>query len=357
MANDNGTGEKTEQATPKKRQDAKERGQVLKSNELVMAGTLLIMFGALRALYPMILENLGEFATSYLTGQHMTMVQLNEGNFLPVWQNMVVGFLTIMLPLLAIALLAGVIMNVIQVGFNFSTKALEPKMSRLNPLEGIKRMFSVRSLFELAKSIAKVVAIGLVVYTAIQDNIGMFPTLMNTNLHGSLLRLSEVIFDAAFKILIVLAAIAVLDYVFQRFMFEKDLRMSKYEVKMEMKQQEGDPQIKGRIRQKQRQMAMMRMMADVPDADVVITNPTQYAVALKYDEEVGDAPKVLAIGKDHLAARIKEIAGKHNIDIVENKPLARSLYAYCQVGDFIPVDLYQAVAEILAQIYKNKPNM
>ncbi|MGI6152254.1 MAG: flagellar biosynthesis protein FlhB [Christensenellaceae bacterium] len=354
MADDSSAGERTEEATPKKRKDARERGQVLKSNELVMVGSMLIMFAALRGLMPMIAENLFSFAGEYLSGTHMTMEQMEIGSFLPIANNMAVGLLTILLPILAVALVAAVLINVIQTGFLFSTKAMEPKMSRLNPVEGFKRIFSMRGVFELLKSLLKVAVIGLVVYQEITNNLEVFPTLMNVGVHAAVLQIADMIVNAAFKVLAFLAIIAAVDYMFQRRKYEKDLMMSKYEVKMEMKQQEGDPQIKGKIKQKQREMAMMRMMSSVPDADVVITNPTEYAVALRYDEAVADAPRVVAKGKNLIAAKIKEIAQEHNVEIMEDKPLARSLYAYCEIGDFIPVELYQAVAEILAQVYRRK---
>ncbi len=354
MADNNSTGEKTESATPKRRQDARERGQVLKSNELVMTGSLLIMFGALRALTPVIAKNLIDFSGSFLSGQHMPMEYLTTSNVGPVMQEMVVGFLQIMLPILVVAVIAAVVVNIIQTGFLFSTKALEPKMSRLSMIEGFKRIFSGRTVFELLKAVLKIAVIGIVIYLEIEANLPAFSMMLGDGLTAAILQIAEMIFNAGFKILLFLAAIAFLDYMFQRRKFEKDLMMTKYEVRMEMKQQEGDPQIKGKIRQKQRQMAMMRMMQSVPDADVVITNPTQYAIALKYDEELGNAPLVLAKGKDHTAARIKEIAVEHSIELVENKPLARSLYVMCDVGDQIPVEMYQMVAEILAQVYKKK---
>ncbi len=353
MANENSTGEKTESATPKKRQDARERGQVLKSNELVMTGTLLIMFGALKLFTPIIAEGIINFTGSFLSGQFMTEA-LSLDNITPLMLQMIYGFLSIMLPILAVAVVAAVLINIVQTGFLFSTKALEPKMSRLNPAEGFKRIFSSRTLFELAKSILKIVIIGYIIYAEINSDLPAFSMMMTTSITASIMEIATLIFNAAFNILIFLMALAVLDYMYQRRKYEKDLMMTKYEVKMEMKQQEGDPQIKGKIRQKQRQMAMMRMMQDVPNADVVITNPTQYAVALKYDEAVGSAPFVLAKGKDLIAAKIKEIAKENEIEMVEDKPLARSIYASCEIGDQIPVDLYQAVAEILARVYKAK---
>lgn len=351
---DNSTGEKTESATPKRRQDARERGQVFKSMELVMTGSLFIMLGVLKILTPMIAENLMNFSAAFLSGQYLTNEVLNVDNIGPVMQEMIFGFLQIMLPILAIAVVGGVLLNIIQTGFLFSTKALEPKMSRLNIAEGFKRMFSGRTLFELLKAILKIIVIGAVIYTEIQTDLPAFSMMLSPSLTATILEVAELIFNAGFKIMLFLSAIALLDFMFQRRKYEKDLMMTKYEVRMEMKQQEGDPQIKGKIRQKQRQMAMMRMMQDVPDADVIITNPTHYAIALKYDEGKSSAPIVVAKGKDLVAQKIKEIAAEHKIEMVENKPLARSLYVMCEIGEQIPVEMYQVVAEILAQVYKKR---
>lgn len=354
MAEDGGTGERTEEATPKKRQDARERGQVLKSNELVTTGCLLIMFMAMRSFVPTIAENIMNFTTSYLSGRKMTGDVINMQNFMPISNDMVMGFLNIMLPIFVVAVIAAVLVNIIQVGFLFSTKALEPKMERINVIEGFKRLFSTRALFELMKAILKVIAVGFIIYNQISTNLYKFPTMMVDNYRGAIQHIAEMIFDAALQICLVLAVIAFADFMYQRWKFEKDLRMSKYEIKMEMKNQEGDPQIKGKIKQKQREMSMMRMMQSVPEADVVITNPTHYAVALKYDEKLGDAPMVIAKGKERVAQKIKEIAGENGVEIVEDRELARGIYAYCNIGDFIPVEMYQAVAEILAQIFRVK---
>lgn len=351
---DNGTGEKTESATPKRRQDARENGQVLKSNELVMTGCLLIMFAALNGFTPMIAEGIMSLTTSFLSGQNLPEGMISTDNIGIIMQQMIFGFLQIMLPIFAVAVIAAVVVNIVQTGFLFTTKALAPKMSRINIVEGFKRLFSGRTVFELMKSILKIIVIGVVIYTEIEANLPAFAMMLTPSLNTSILKVAEMIFSAGFKILLFLAAIAFLDYMFQRRKFEKDLMMSKYEVRMEMKQQEGDPQIKGKIRQKQRQMAMMRMMQDVPEADVVITNPTQYAIALKYDDKKSSAPVVLAKGKDVIAAKIKEIAAEHKIELVENKPLARSLYVMCEIGDQIPIEMYQMVAEILAEVYKKQ---
>lgn len=352
MAQDNGTGEKTEEATPKRKEDARKEGQVLKSQELVTVGCLLIMFAALRSFVPSLAESLANATLPYWSGQHDVGAWLTLDNIRPIMFNAILGFLLFMLPILAVAFIAAIAVNIIQTGFLFTTKALQPKFSRLNPAEGLKRMFSSRALMSLLTSILKTVLVGLVIYMQISNDLPAFQMMLTTDVRGSVIEIAELIFDAAFMIAMFLAGVAFLDYVFQRRKFKKDLMMSKYEVKMEMKQQEGDPQIKGKIKQKQREMATMRMMSEVPDADVVITNPTHYAVALRYEEDVTPAPVVLAKGQDNVALKIKEIAAENNIDMVENKPLARSLYMMCEIGDEIPVDLYQAVAEILAEVYK-----
>ena len=352
MPPDNGTGEKTEEATPKRKEDARKEGQVLKSQEMVTVGCLLIMLAALRSLLPTLAESLANATVPYWSGQYLTEAYLTLDNIGPILMNMILGFLLFMLPVLAVAFAAAILVNIVQTGFLFTTKALQPKFSRLNPAEGLKRIFSSRGLMSLVTSILKTVLVGLVIYLQISADLPAFQMMLTTDVRGSILQIAELVFDATFMISMYLAGVALFDYVFQRQKFRKDLMMSKYEVKMEMKQQEGDPQIKGKIKQKQREMATMRMMNDVPDADVVITNPTHYAVALRYEEDVTPAPVVIAKGQDNVALKIKEIAAEYNIDTFENKQLARSIYFGCEIGDYIPVQLYQAVAEILAEVYK-----
>lgn len=354
MPESNSSGERTENATPKKRKDAREQGQVLKSVELITAGSLLVMFGVMKALISTVSGNISSFSTGYFDGSYLTSELLTAGSVMGVMQNTVYSFLIIILPIFAVALGVGVLLNVVQVGLFFSSKALAFKMERLNPAEGMKRIFSSRTLFELLKTFLKVGLVLLVVYTEIESNETSFTMLITSGIETAVTQGGNIILNAALKASGVLAAVAVLDYFFQRRKFEKDLMMTKYEVKMEYKQQEGDPLIKGQIRQKQRQMAMMRMMQNVPEADVVITNPTHFAVALSYKDREGEAPKVVAKGKDLVAQRIKEAAREHGVEIVENRELAQTLFRYCEIGDLIPVSMYQAVAEILAHVYKLK---
>jgi flagellar biosynthetic protein FlhB len=255
---------------------------------------------------------------------------------------------------LGTALAAGVIINVLQVGFLFTTKTLSPKLDRISPIKGFSRVFSIRTLTELVKSVLKVTVLGYIAYTSYRKLLAEFPNYIGRDIHGLFLSTMELAFTIALKMAAAFALIAAGDYLFQWWKFEKDMRMTKQEVKDEYKMTEGDPQIKSKIRQKQRQMSAMRMMAQVPTADVVITNPTHYAVALKYEDGVSDAPTVVAKGKDFLARKIRETAAEHGVEMVENKTLARALYESCELGDTIPPEFYQVVADILVYVYRKK---
>ena len=352
MAQEGSGGERTEKATPKKRKDARERGQVRKSTELVTAIMLLALFGALRFLGPSIWERMGALTKSVLTGQYFSGEVLCASDIPRLLAQVSLDFAWMILPLLAVALVVGVASNLLQVGFLFSTKALQPKMNRLNPLSGLKRMFSIHTLYELAKSILKVILIGVIAYNQYLAAVDQFSASAQMAPAEAIKIIWLLITDMGLRIGIALLLLSGLDYFYQWWKYEKDLRMTKYEVKLEYKQQEGDPQVKGRIKQKQRQMAMMRMMQAVPEADVVITNPTHYAVALKYDETKAPAPLVTAKGQDFVAQKIKEVAREHGVEIVENKAVAQGLYALCEIGSEVPFELYQAVAEVLAYVYK-----
>lgn len=354
MADQGGGGERTEKATPKKRRDARERGQVRKSADLVAALTMMIMAAVLQLVISNMGTSLMDITGKYIANSHSPAESLSLAGAGKLMNMMVTDFLSVMLILLGVAFIAGIVANVVQFGFLFSTKAMGIKMGKLNPLKGLKRIISFQTLFDLAKNIVKIIVIGIIIYGEISANTEKYPLMMTSGLESTLVFIGEIAFGAMIKIAACLLVIAAFDFIYQWFKYEKELRMSKYEVKMEYKQQEGDPLIKGQIKQKQRQMAMMRMMQDVPDADVVITNPTHYAVALRYEAEKAPAPRVCAKGKNLVAQRIKEIARENGVNIIEDKPLAQGLYAYCEIGDLIPADMYQAVAEILAQIYKEK---
>jgi flagellar biosynthetic protein FlhB len=254
-------------------------------------------------------------------------------------------------------LAAGLVIHFVQVGFLFTSKPLGFKLSRMNPLEGMKRLFSPRSFTQLFKSILKVVIIGITVYNGFMDSLVGIPGVMEQDLISGVSFMIEGIFNIAFDACLAFAILSVADYLYEWWMHEKDLRMTKQEIKEEFRQMEGDPQIKSRIREKQRQIGMSRMMQQVPEADVVIANPTHFAVALKYEETNDKAPVVIAKGQDYIALRIRKVAEENHIRVVENKPLARSLYQSAEIGKEIPVEMYKAVAEILAYVYKMKKNL
>jgi flagellar biosynthetic protein FlhB len=258
------------------------------------------------------------------------------------------------LPLFVVAVISALIIGYAQVGFLFTLETLKVKGERINPLSGFKRIFSMRSVVELVKSIIKLVIVGWVAYSYLKTKQNEVVALMGSNLQDILAFIGYAVFSVAIRISFAMIILGFLDYLYQKFDYEKSLRMTKQEVKDEYKQTEGNPEIKSKIKQKQRQMSMRRMMQDVPKADVVITNPTHFAVALKYDPEKSTAPFVVAKGQDYIALRIKQVAADSNIQIVENKPLARTLYSTLDIGDAIPPELYQAVAEILAFVYNLK---
>jgi flagellar biosynthetic protein FlhB len=247
----------------------------------------------------------------------------------------------------------GLFINFMQVGINFTTEPLGFKLENLNPINGMGRIFSKRALVELVKSIFKILIIGSFVYNFLKDEILQIPKLLYLELAASLPNIADVIFSLAFKIIGVYFILSVFDYAFQKWSTFQSLKMSKQEVKEEFKQMEGDPQIKGKIRSKQREMAMSRMMQEVPNADVVVTNPTHFAVALKYDRGM-PAPQVVAKGQDFVAQKIKDTAREAGVTIVENRPLARALYASVEIGDTVPKELYKSVAEVLAYVYRLK---
>jgi flagellar biosynthetic protein FlhB len=354
----NEAGDRTERATPKKRKDARERGQVLKSNEVNTAFCAVVMFGLMLFLWPTITKQMMEVYVKFLSPAAIPAVntEITVSAFQGLLREVLESMLIILLPVLGGALIAGLAINIGQVGFLFTTKTLQPKLERISPLKGFKRIFSTRTLTELIKSILKIIVLGYILYTEYMKMLPKFPTYMGLNLYTAFLEIMKTAFSIALKMSLALGIIAAFDFLFQWWKHEKDLRMTKQEVKDEYKLTEGDPQIKGRIRQKQRQMSAMRMMEKVPSADVIITNPTHYAIALKYEEGVRSAPVVIAKGKDYLAVKIKEVARAHRITLVENRLLAQALYHICDIDDEIPAEFYQAVADVLVYVYRQKNN-
>ena len=348
-------GEKTEPATQKKLDDARKEGQVAKSREMANGLSLLALFLILKLYVGTIANNLKAlFAGFYNRIPEVVTFHygyMPQGDVNQIFRYMLTRVLLIIAPILAIALLIAFVSDVVQVKWRPTLKPLKPKLSNLNPLKGIKKIISVNSLVELIKSIAKIGLIALICYNYLKDKWIYLLNLYDLSLLQGLQLAGATVTDLGIRISAVYMIIALADYIYQKVKFSNDMKMTKQEVKEEYKQSEGDPQVKGQIRQKMREVSRRRMMQALPQADVVITNPTHYAVAVKYDLDVAEAPIVIAKGEDYLAARIKEVARENHIEIVENKPLARMLYANVEVGQMIPPELYQAVAEVLAFVY------
>lgn len=344
--------EKTEKATPKKVSDERKKGQVAKSQELPAALILTLVFASFMMLGGYYETHFMRLFTNLF--ENWLTLELTAGNLGDFFVSIMLEIIILLAPIFAIVMLVGVIGNVVQFGFLLTGEPLQPKLSKLNPIEGFKRIFSMRSLVEFAKSLLKVTIIGMMVYSIISAEW--------VTIQGLALQPLDVVFAYAASLVLrlgitigaILVALALLDYMYQKYENAKSLRMSKQDIKDEHKKSEGDPLIKSKIREKQLRMAISRMMQEIPNADVVITNPTHFAVALKYDSSNMEAPKVIAKGKDHLALKIREVAKEHGVITLENKPLARALYSQAEIGDSIPADLFQAVAEVLAYVYKLK---
>ena len=350
-------GDKTEKATPKKLDDARKEGRVARSSDLIDGFMLLLMFFVLK-LFGGIMANLflNSFVKYYNKASDISMEVFDVKQAVNLSNEIVIDIVIASLPVLIGSFVVALVGNIVQVGWKVTGKPLKPKLDRLNPIGGFKRMFSQEKVVELIKSILKVLAIALVAYNEVKDRWKFILNLYDFEFMQAVLNIFDIVLDVGIKISVIFVIIGLADFGYQKWKHLHDLRMSKQEVKDEMKQSEGDPQIKGQIRQKMREGARRRMMQDLPKADVVITNPTHFAVAVKYDKETAEAPYVLAKGADYVAANIKEIAKQNNIEIVENKPLARMLYYNVEIGDQIPPELYQMVAEVLAYVYsvKNK---
>ena len=345
-------GDKTEKATPKKLDDARKEGRVARSSDLINGFMLLLMFFVLK-LFGGIMANLflDSFVKYYNKASDISMEVFDVRQAVNLSNEIVLDIVIASLPVLIGSFVVALVGNIVQVGWKVTGKPLKPKLDRLNPIGGLKRMFSQEKVVELIKSILKVLAIALVAYNEVKDRWKFILNLYDFEFMQAILNIFDIVLDVGIKISVIFVIIGLADFGYQKWKHLHDLRMSKQEVKDEMKQSEGDPQIKGQIRQKMREGARRRMMQELPKADVVITNPTHFAVAVKYDKETAEAPYVLAKGADYVAANIKEIAKQNNIEIVENKPLARMLYYNVEIGDQIPPELYQMVAEVLAYVY------
>ncbi|MGI6454257.1 MAG: flagellar biosynthesis protein FlhB [bacterium] len=347
---DTAAGDKTEAATPRKREQAREQGNVPKSQEV---NTLMMLIAGVTSFYYFsgdFMEKIGEAIRFYLGQLHRPV--FHELDIQPLVFDICWRVLDILAPFFLIFVLTAIISNVSQVGLMFTGKALAPKFSKLNPITGIQRLFEMRGRVELLKAIGKMFLVAPVMIYTVYVFLPELLSLVFMDTKSILIHMGFRSLDIAIRALAILLILAILDYSYQRWQYEQDLKMTKQEVKQETKDIQGDPQIKSRIRSIQMEMSRKRMMEAVPEAEVVVTNPTEYAIAIKYDPEENPAPLIVAKGRNLIARRIKEIARENNIPIVENRPLAQSLYKLVDTGGMIPPDLYQAVAEVLAYVYK-----
>lgn len=348
-----GAGDKTEQATPKRKRDERRKGNVFKSQEIIILGGLLAVIYTIQLLGNVTLTSLHQgFARFWGLAGTMQNFTFAEARNALIQAAGVYAFAA--LPPLLVAGLVAVILTLAQTRGLFATEKLKPDFKKLNPLKGIKNMFSIRGLVELLKSILKITILGVVIFNQYQSRFGELPRLMEMDFLNVISYAGEFLMSIVTTVAIVYAALSAADYLYQRWQYERDLRMSKQEIKEEYKQTEGDPKVKGKIKQKQQEMAQSRMMQSVPDADVIIRNPTHFAVAIKYDPDKARAPIVLAKGQDLIALRIIKLAEEAEVMLMENPPLARSLYQNVPLEGEIPAEFYGPVAEILAFVYSKQ---
>ncbi|SFL72382.1 flagellar biosynthesis protein FlhB [Pelosinus propionicus] len=347
-------GEKTEEATAKRKGEARQKGQVAKSTEVNSVFIILAAFFTLKLIGSYIYDELSRYMQ--LSFSNVAMADMTINSIRETFLGFAIVFLKTALPVMCVILIVSLTINFIQVGFLFSFEPLMPTFSKLNPISGFGRLFSKRSLVELVKSLLKIIIIGYFIFRFMRKQIEQIPSLVSAELIDSLHLAASLILSLVFQISAVMLVLAAFDYFYQWWEHKESLKMSKDDIKQEFKQSEGDPLIKGKIKQRQRAMSMQRMMQEVPKADVIVTNPTHFAVALKYEKSMA-APIIVAKGQDLIAQRIKEIAKENKVIIVENKVLARALYAAVDIGYPVPPELYQAVAEVLAYVYKLKKRL
>lgn len=344
--------ERTEKATPHRRKKAREEGKVAKSTELNAAAMICLGFLTLWGMGPYLARQIQELMA--FTMANAVMISTSDPTFIKVFTDTMMRFFVTTIPLFAVFVVIAIGVNVSQVGFVISTKSLEPKLDKLNLVSGAKKLISVRSLVNGIRDIIKLIVIGLVAFYSIRSELPLFfdlPEMTIVELAGTMGKLAAIL---ALKIGGAFLVLAVLDYMHQKYQFEKSIKMSKQEIRQENKDTEGSPQLKARVRQIQREVSRSRMMSAVPTADVVVKNPTRLAVALKYDLDEMQAPTIVAKGARLVARKIIEIAQEHNIPVIEDKPLARALFKLCDVGQLVPMNLYRAVAELLAHVYRLK---
>ncbi len=344
--------EKTEDPTSKRRSDAREEGNVPKSVEINTVVVLLAAVVFLRFSIP----KMGDIVIDQMHRYWamLTMVTAKSDPyelFLSLFSDSILILAKTALPVGLVIMVFGVIGNIAQVGFLFTTKPLMPKLSKINPITGAQRLFSMRAIVDTVKNILKLVIVGFVAWTTLKKEFPVFISMVNETTYSIAVYLLKLSYIIAIKIIMTLLIIAIIDWFYQKYESEKKLKMSKQEVKEEHKQQDGDPKIKSRIRQLQREMSQRRMMGEVPKATVVVTNPTHLSIAIQYEDGM-KSPIVVAKGVDHIAMKIREVAQEHDIPLYEDVPLARAMYDKVEPGDEVPLEFYNAVAEVLAFVYR-----
>lgn len=352
-------GQKTEPATAKKLNDARKKGQVAKSKDLTGSITLLAFFIILKVY-------VGAMGVKFIDGFRKTYTQFGQLSpssaelnslqkyFKNTISDSMLNILLILLPIFAAAVLIAFVGDLVQVKWKPTAEPMKPKFDKINPINGFKRIFSVKTLVQLLKSLAIIAVCALVTYNKIKKSIGLLYNLYSISLESAIINMGDLIIDIGITISVIYLIVGIADFIYEKFKFKDDMKMTKQELKDEWKDTEGNPEVKGQQKRKMSEVSRRRMMQAVPEADVVITNPTHFAVALSYEADSGKAPVVIAKGEDYLAQKIKETARENEVEIVENKPLARMLYYNVELGAEIPQELYQAVAEVLAFVWKLK---
>ncbi len=343
--------DKTEQATPRKLEQSREKGEVAKSKDATSVVMLLGSIGIFYFFSDNIIENISSLVRDLFA--ESATVELTVANAQGLLLKISKGILYIMMPFLLLPLI-GLVANFLQIGFIFSLTPITPKLSKVNPLSGLKRLFGAAAGMEFLKSLAKMVIVGFVAFSVLKDEVQNFGELADTETMTMFMYLGTISFKVLVRSAWVLVVIALIDFIFQKWEKNRNMKMSKHEIKEEYKDTEGQPLVKARIRSLQRSLAKQRMMQEVPEATVVITNPTHFSVALKYEQGTMSAPVVVAKGAGVAAKKIREIAKENGVPLVENKPLARALWKLVEVGSEVPENLYQAIAEVLAYVFKLK---
>lgn len=346
-------GEKTEKATPKKRQDARKKGQVLKSQDVTAAALLLLIFICLFVIAPFMLKGIIGFLNQAFE-RNLLVESITAEIVMELYFETLKEMAKLVLPIMLVAIVAGIGANYFQFGLLFTTETLKLDLKKMDPIKGIKKIISLRAIINLIKSLLKVSFIGAVTTTVIWMNLEKVLSLAFKSPWETLGTVAYLTGIMGLAAALMLVFLALLDYLYEKYEYEKQLKMSKQDIKDEHKNSEGDPLIKSKIKQRQREMAMRRMMQEIPSADVVITNPTHFAIALKYDEDSMEAPRVVAKGTDFVAQKIKMIAKENDVIMVENRVLARAMYDQVEIGDAVPEEFFKAVAEILAYVYRIK---